>query len=238
MLKNLAPVICLIPLIATAADDAETPGGWKGEGELGFTSTSGNTDSETLIANLGVSKEIELWKHSAVLKTIQAETGDVESADSLQLKARSDYKISEKSYLFGQLRYEDDEFSGYDYQASLAFGIGSRVIDNEQHLLDLYAGLGTRRLKDTETGDTEGDAIITAGLLYEYKISETAIFNQRFDIEEGDENTRTESETSLKLKIAGNLAAKIAYLVKRNSEVPAGTEKADKLTTISLVYGF
>ena len=238
MLKNLVFIICFIPLVATAADETDIPGGWKGEGELGFTSTSGNTDSETLIANLGVSKELELWKHSAVLKTIKAETDDVESADSLQLKARSDYKISEKSYLFGQLRYEDDEFSGYDYQTSLAFGIGSRVIENEQHLLDLYAGLGTRSLKDAETGDSEEDAIITAGFLYEYKISETAIFNQRFDIEEGDENTHTESETSLKLNIAGNLAAKIAYLVKRNSEVPAGTEKSDKLTTISLVYGF
>ena len=238
MLKKLALIICFIPLVATAADETETPGGWKGEGELGFTSTSGNTDSETLIANLGVSKEIDLWKHTAALNTVQAETDDVESADSLQLKARSDYQISEKSYVFGQLRYEDDEFSGYDYQTSLAFGIGSRVIENEQHLLDLYVGLGTRSLKDAETGDSEEDAIITAGFLYEYKISETAVFNQSFDIEEGDENTRTESETSLRLKIDGNLSAKIAYLVKRNSEVPAGTEKSDKLTTISLVYGF
>ncbi len=238
MLRKLVLIAFFIPLISNAADETETATGWKGEGEFGFTSTSGNTDSETLIANLGVSNEIDLWKHSAALKTIQAETGNVESADSLQLKARSEYRLSEKSYAFGQLRYEDDAFSGYDYQTSIAFGIGSRVIESEQHLLDLYIGLGTRSLKDAETGNSEEDGIITAGLLYEYKISENAIFNQSFYIEEGDENTHTESETSLKLKIDGNLSAKIAYLVKRNSEVPAGNDKSDKLTAVSLVYGF
>lgn len=238
MLRKLLLIVCFIPLISNAANEAESPTGWKGEGGLGFTSTSGNTESETLTANLGVSNEVDQWKHSAALKTIQAETDDVDSADSLQLNARSEYKISEKSYLFGQLRYEDDEFSGYDYQTSLAFGIGSRFIETEQHLLDLYIGLGTRSLKDAETGDSEEDAIVTAGLLYEYKISETATFNQSFYIEEGDENTHTESETSLKLKIDGNLSAKVAYLVKRNSEVPAGVDKSDELTTIALVYGF
>ncbi|NNE63504.1 MAG: DUF481 domain-containing protein, partial [Gammaproteobacteria bacterium] len=69
-------------------------------------------------------------------------------------------------------------------------------------------------------------------------ISETSKFGQTISIEEGEENTHTESETSLKLQIDGNLTAKLAYLIKRNSEVPANTEKTDKITTISLVYGF
>jgi len=79
---------------------------------------------------------------------------------------------------------------------------------------------------------------VTADVKYEYKISETAIFNQAILIEDGDENTYTESDTSLKMKIEGNLAAKISYLLKRNSEVPSGTDKSDKITTISLVYAF
>lgn len=224
--------------LTNAAGESEKPVGWKGEGELGFTSTSGNSDSETLIANLGVSKAIEQWKHSATLKSLQAENDNIESADSLVLTARSEYSISEKSYIFGKLRYENDKFSGFDYQTSLAFGIGSRVIENEQQLLDTYIGLGARSLKNSVTGKTEDDAIVTAGLLYAYKISESATFNQDLSIEDGDENTHTESETSLKLKIDGNLSAKIAYLAKRNSKVPAGKEKSDTVTTVSLVYGF
>ena len=82
------------------------------------------------------------------------------------------------------------------------------------------------------------DDIVIADLIYAYKISATSKFGQTFSIEEGKDNTHTEYETSLTLQIDGNLSAKLAYLVKRNSEVPVGTEKTDKLTTISLVYGF
>ena len=238
-MKNKTLLICcLMPLIVNAAEEPAEPTGWTGEGELGFTSTSGNTESETLTANLGIAKEIEKWKHSAGLQVIQAETDDEESADSLELTARTEYALGEKAYVFGKIRHEDDEFSGYEYQNSIAFGIGSRLIDDEQQFLDVSAGLGVRSLKDAETGDVEDDGIVTADLIYEYNISENSIFNQKLSIEEGEENTHTESETSLKLKIDGNLSAKIAYLVKRNSDVPDGTEKTDKITIISLVYGF
>jgi putative salt-induced outer membrane protein len=107
-------------LILNAADSTESdPGVWKGVGELGYTSTSGNSDSENLNASLGISREIEKWKHSASLRTIQAESEGETSADSLVFKGRSEYAFGEKSYMFGKLRYEDDEFSGYDYQTSV-----------------------------------------------------------------------------------------------------------------------
>lgn len=237
-IKILLIGCCLLPLVTHAADESAAPGGWKGEGALGFTSTSGNTDSETLTANLGIARESGQWKHTAGLKVIQAETDNQESADSIVLTARSEYALSDKSYVFGKIRHEDDEFSGFEYQNSIAFGIGSRLIADEQHFLDVSVGLGARSLKDAQSGETEEDGIVTADLIYEYTISETGKFGQTISIEEGEENTHTESETSLKLQIDGNLSAKLAYLIKRNSEVPANTEKTDKITTISLVYGF
>ena len=239
MVKKLTLILLLFPLVLNAADEVEpTADGWKGEGELGFTSTSGNSDTENLNARLTVARELEQWKHTASLDSIKNKTEDETTADSLVLKGRSEYSFSEKSYAFGQLRLEDDEFSGYEYQRTLTFGAGSRFIENDKHLLDASIGLGYRSLKDRETGDSEEDAIVTAEAKYEYKISETAIINQAILIEYGDENRNTESDTSLKTKINGNLAAKISYLVKRNSEVPDGIEKSDKITTISLVYAF
>lgn len=239
MFKKLPLVLLLVPLVLNAADDAgPTASGWKGEGALGYTSTSGNSDTENLNARLAVSRESDQWKHTASLDSIKNETDDETSADSQVLKGRSEYNLGEKSYIFGQLRLEDDEFSGYEYQRTLTFGAGSIFIENDKHLLDASIGLGYRSLKDRETGDTEEDNIVTAGLKYEYIISETATFNQAILIEDGDENTYTESDTSLKIRIVGNLAVKISYLLKRNSEVPSGIDKSDKITTVSLVYAF
>ncbi|MDH3759480.1 MAG: DUF481 domain-containing protein [Gammaproteobacteria bacterium] len=229
----------MFPLVANAAEGTESDqSGWKGEGELGYTTTSGNTDSENLNASLGVSRQAGSWKHAALIKSIRNKADDVTSADSLVLKARSEYQLGEKSYAFGQLRYEEDEFSGYDRQTSLAFGLGSRVLENERHFLDLSAGLGYRYLEQSDPGDETDEAILTASLDYQYKISETATFGEAILVESGDDNTHSESETSLKAKIDGNLATKISYLVKHNSDVPDGTDKTDKIVTVSLVYGF
>lgn len=239
MPKTLTLFLCLLPLVSHAAENPDPQaGGWKGEGALGFTSTSGNTDSENLIASLGIERQAGPWKHMASIEAIRNEVDDELSADSNVLKLRSERAFSEKSYLFGQLRYEDDEFSGYDSQSALSVGAGSRFVENERHLLDASIGLGYRSLEESDGGDTEEDAIVTADLHYVYKISESASLSEKILLESGEENTHTESETALKMNIEGNLAAKISYLVKHNSDVPDGTDKTDKITTVSLVYGF
>jgi len=239
MLKRMIPVLLMAPLLVGAAEESESgQAAWKGEGALGFTTTSGNTDSENLNASLAVSRQENKWKHAASLESIRNKTeGDV-SADSLVLKEKSEYQLSEKSYAFGQFRYEDDEFSGYDHQTSIAFGLGSRFVENERHLLDLSAGLGYRSLKESDSGDETDEGIVIANLNYEYKISESASFSETILVESGDENTRSESKSSLKAKIDDNLATKLSYLVKHNSDVPTGIDKTDKIFTVSLVYGF
>ena len=100
-------------------------------------------------------------------------------------------------------------------------------------LLFLY-----RSIEDSVTNEQEDEGIVTADLIYEYKISESATFKETLLVEDGSENTYTESDTSLTAMINGNLAAKISYLVKRNSDVPAGIDRTDQITTVSLVYSF
>lgn len=224
-------ILFLIPGMALAE-------GWSGEGELGFTTTSGNTDSESLNTKLGVSKSHGKWAHKASLEALKASTNNVTSADSMVLREKSQYNFAEKSYGFGKLRYEDDKFSGFDYQAALTFGFGSRFIQNDTHVLDMSLGLGYRSSKNTATQETNGEGVVSADASYEYKISATASFSEAISIEAGDDNTHSESETVLKTRINGNLASKIGYLVKHNSDVPVGVEKTDKILSVSLVYSF
>ena len=259
MLKVVSAALCLLPCLLYAAEEAPpvkddaaqldqaaptreiaTPvkRAWGGEGELGYTATSGNTDAESLNAKLGISSEKDKWKHTASIESLRSTTDNVTSAESLVFKERSEYSFTEKSYVFGKLRYEDDKFSGYDYQASVSLGVGSRFIKTERQLLDASIGAGYRALKDSATGETREGGIALADLVYEYSFSPTAKFTQSLSVESGEDNTRSESETGLKNKINGNLASKISYLVKHNSDVPLGTEKTDKVLTVSLVYSF
>jgi putative salt-induced outer membrane protein len=223
---------------STATPAAEKKSEWKGEGALGYTAASGNTESDSLNAKLGLSKERARWKHSVSVESLKATTDSVTSADRFVFREKTEYRYGEKAYVFGKLRYEDDEFSGFDYQSSIAFGVGSRFIDTEIHLLDASVGIGYRKTKDTLTQLIEEQGIVTADAKYVYKISASASFSEQLSVESGSDNTYSESETVLKTKINGNLASQISYLVKHNSDVPVATENTDKILTVSLVYSF
>jgi len=231
--------LLLLPMLAQAADETDTSNGvWSGNGTLGYTSTSGNTDSNNLNASLQAGYEILRWKHSLQVAVIRAETDGDKSADSKSAVERSEYALDEKTYVFGQGRYEDDKFSGYDYQASIVAGFGFRFIDSESQLLDLSVGVGYRQFKESDSGDTVDGPIGTSDLKYEYRFNEHASLNETALVETGSDNTYLQSETALITRIQGNLSAKISYLVKHNTDVPDGTEKTDKITSVALMYEF
>ncbi|MCW9013885.1 MAG: DUF481 domain-containing protein [Gammaproteobacteria bacterium] len=230
-MKKILAILLLAPGLVGAAE-------WKGEGELGFTSTSGNTDSDTLNTKLSLSKEHDKWKHTGSLQVLKSSTDNVDSADSKIFQEKSRYKFLEKTYAFVGLRYEDDKFSGFDYQSSVSLGFGHEFLKGDVHSLDASLGLGYRKTKDTATQQTESEGIIKAEADYGYVISKHASFSEKILVESGDSNTHSESETGLKMKINASLSSKITYSIKRNSDVPAGTEKTDKITAITLVYGF
>ena len=235
MLKNksLPLFVCVIaPAVSSAY-----AGDWTGEGELGFTSTSGNTESESLNAKFGIGKEYEKWKHNAKVELLQSSNRGVDSADSIVFTEKSEYRFAAETFAFGRLRYEQDEFSGYNYQSVISFGAGHTLLEGEVHNLEASAGVGYRDLED-DTGVSAQETVFDGELKYAYKISETSTFNQNFFVESGSSNTYSKSETFLKLVVVGNLGAKFGYEVKHNSNVPAGTEKTDTITTATLVYSF
>ncbi|MDH5764958.1 MAG: DUF481 domain-containing protein [Gammaproteobacteria bacterium] len=211
---------------------------WKGEGELGYTTTSGNTDSETLNTKLSIEKDHDKWRHKAAIEALKASTDNIDSADRFVFTEKTEYLFGEKTYSFISLRYEDDEFTGFVYQSSASLGIGSRFLETDSHVLDASLGVGFRRTKDALTLFIVEDGIVKFEANYKYIISESAQISEDILVESGEENTHSESLTALKTKINGNLSSKISYAVKRNSTVPVGAEKKDTVTTVSLIYSF
>jgi putative salt-induced outer membrane protein len=215
------------------------PAAWKGEGELGFTSITGNyTQSENMNAKLSGTLELDTWTHSASVRSIRAEKREKPSTDIVEFNGRSKKKFDEESYYFGKLRYEEDKFSGFDYEASLSFGAGSKFLEREKLLLDASIGLGYSNLKNSLTKDTDSEIIVTADLVFEYEISETATVKEVVAVERGRDNIYRKSDTTLTVRVEGNLAVKLGYLVKQKIDNSADTDKRDNITTVSLVYGF
>lgn len=209
-----------------------------GSATLGYLATTGNTESKNANAALKVDWDRGgMWVHGWTAQFVSARTDGITTAESYAAGYKAQRDFSETSYLFAAADWRKDRFSGYDEQLSETVGYGRRLIDNERHMLAVEGGAGAKQ--STLAGGTDvDDAIIRGGLNYLLHISETSEFEQRLITEIGDENTYTESVTALRARIIGELAIVLSYTIKNNSDVPAGIEKTDTFTAISVEYAF
>ena len=104
-------------------------------------------------------------------------------------------------------------------------------------MLALEGGAGAKQ-SELSTGDELDEAIVRGALDYLFTISETSEFNQKFLLEQGDDNRYTESASALKTRIVGNIALVLSYVIKSNFDVPVGIENTDRFTSIALEYAF
>ena len=234
--------LCAIAAICIAAptlaqEEEKEEGPWAGKATLGYLATSGNTDSTSLNAAFEVSYTKNKWIHAFKAAAINSTEDEVTTAEAYEAGFKSERNFSEHNYLFGQLHWRKDRFSGYDTQFAQTVGYGRRLIDSEKHKLNAEIGAGARQ-SDLADGTEESETIVRGSMNYAWKISENARFTQLVAVESGSENTYTESVTKLSASVIGNLALVASYTVKNNSEVPVGTENTDTFTALSLEYTF
>lgn len=231
----------LVGLLAAGpvlAEEAAQPNGfgWKASAEFGLVDTSGNSQTTTINAKLNAVHESLKWRNRFTAEYLSASDEFGTIAERTVGQAATNYKFDERHYLFGNLRYENDEFAPYDYRYSETVGYGRRFRWEAQRL-DLEAGVGGSHTRFRD-GTRNDEGIVRLAGAYVWQITKTAEFSEVVFTEIGSDNTHSESETGLKLRINGNLAMKLSYKALHNSEAPAGTEKLDSITAVTLVYDF
>lgn len=229
---------------------------------LGVLLTSGNTETQSLKGQINVTHDMAIWRNNYVLEGFSKEdqveyedddgntlTEQQRTAERYFASIQTDFKLNSENrglFIFGS--YEEDHFSGYQYQGTLAAGYSDRLFKTENSRFDYSIGPG---MSFTETeefvaddgtlteSETESTGVLRISTNYLYQISETTKFTQTLasDIAlESNRNTKTKAETALTVAINGSLALKAGYTVLYNSEVPEDIEHADTQTSLTLVY--
>ena len=236
--------VCAATLLAAAIP---AHADWTGKGEAGLVVASGNTNTETANAKLALSTDIGNWKHGIGGDVLYASDEEGKAANRYELFGQSDWNFTEKNFLFAAGRYEQDEFSGFEYQATASLGAGRRFIDNDvtKFVGTLGAGykfLETRDAFDEETGvlieegESDKEVVFRGTLDFEHKFTETTSLLNKFIVESGAENTFAQNDLALQVKMTDVLALAVGYSVRHNTQPPAEFQETDTLTTINLVY--
>ena len=236
-LRSLVFVLSLTlaaPLFA-AEEKGDDP--LEGNVKFGYLATTGNTETSSLNTSFEAKYVADDWHHEAMASAINASENKVTTAEAYEAGWKSGWDFSERDYLFGRLNWRKDRFGGFDTQFSQTLGYGRHIIDTEEHDLEGELGFGARQSED-QFGVTSNETIATGALKYKWKFSDTSEFGQTLRVEVGNDNTFSESVTSITARLVGALNLVASYTIRNNSDVPVGTEKTDTRTAISLEYAF
>lgn len=223
---------------------------WSGSGQLGIVSAHGNTNNQSANAKINLVDNLEDWKHTFGLNALYGESEKVSSANRWDTMWQSDYKLTQKLFWFGGLRYEQDKFGAFSYQATLTSGLGYQFYDTDITKLSTQLGFGYKRsrpqtlVKDEETdevteridGDVSNRGVITGAVNYEHQLSETTKVLNKFLVEAASDNTFMQNNLALQVAMSDRLALSVGYELRRNTSPPPDQHRLDSLTTLNLVY--
>lgn len=235
--KVLLAAAILFPGVNAMAQGAAPEGPWSGALSLGYLSTSGNTETTSYSTKFGIGYESGDWIHTFNAAANGAAESDETTAESYKAGWKTEYSLNEKDFLFGTVDWRKDRFSGVDQQLSEALGYGRHLIDTPSHQLSAGLGVG-HRSADLADGTSESGIVGRGNIDYEWIFSETAGFNQAIVVESGSDNTYMESVSALRARLLGDFALVLSYTIKRNTDVPVGSEKTDTISAVSIEYAF
>lgn len=233
---TLIPLLCALSFQA-AADPMI------GEAELGFVQLAGNSESHSINSKLTLEKNTENWQHAGLItalgNSVKTSRGDTQvTAEKYTGRAKSNYQPeADANYPYLLAEYEDDRFSGYEYQASAGLGYGFLVLNTARTLLALEVGTGYgyRKVKYIKV---RGRPNIRLGKTLEWKFSEHASLAQGLSIEKDKDNSITRYDLSVTSTLTETLALKVGTDIKYTREVLIGTKHTNRMTYANIVYKF
>lgn len=254
--------LCALSVCAVSAYAEKDDKSWSADAEFGLISTSGNTTTSSVKAKLDVQQDFTGWRNQYILEglykqdEVEVTEGDTTvdqsqtTAQKMFASAQTDYKLNAEHkglFIFGS--YEDDGFSGYAYQATLAAGYSDRLFKTDKSRLTYSVGPGVAftQAEDTIVDDAvvEGEktttGVVRFSAAYLFQITETSKFTQTLSSDiaaESGRNSKTKSETALTANISSAFAMKASFTVNHNTHVPEEKKHADTQTAITLVYSY
>ena len=205
---------------------------------MGGSLATGNTDRTAFDATLKARFRTERLEDKYLLSVEFADENSTTTAQRILAAIESRVDFTEDNYLFGYLEYDDDRFSGFNYEINAAIGIGYRVNFSSDLLISAQLGPGFRLSKREDTNQSESQETVRGSVGLEYSLSKNALITDDIIATWDAERFKVENTFALTSKLLDNLSSRVSFNIRHNDTPPIGTKSTDTLTRISIIYEF
>ena len=219
----------------------KTDGLWRGTGGAALSATSGNSDTTALnlttdMVNASSSDKLGLGGAYSYSKSKTAGVSNT-TADKWNAYGQYDFNLSPQAFAFGKLGLEGDKLVKLDLRASVAAGLGYKLIATKETSFSLFGGLaysadqyGATQTIGNSTGKHFQRSSVYLGEESAHQLSATTTFKQRLDFYpglSGDKAKIAKFSAGLGVAMNSTLNLTVALTDNYNSAPPAGNKKND-----------
>src|SRR3569623_1679705 len=148
---------------------------WTGNAEIGFSNTTGNTETSTANLKVDLNHVVGSWRHNLFGESFYSDNNSIKSAERYMAGYKHSYFLSEKNYMFCILRYDQDRFAFINSRFNEVLGYGRQVFNTRILVIDGEIGFCERQtdyVYDPSTADLkENNVFLFLWLKYNVKIS-------------------------------------------------------------------
>jgi len=217
---------------------------WGGYVDLGYSLTTGNTDTSSVALASNISRITRRDKTQLYLAFINSKnnaTGEtVTTANALRFGGRYDFKLKPRLSAFGFADFEHNEIQLLDIRGVFGGGLGYDIIATEKTSLQAFGGAAYNH-ESFSTGLTRNSAELLAGEELNYKASSRTKFFERFtvypNISDGGEY-RITFDAGLSTKLTRYIDWQLTVSDRYISNPVPGSKGNDLLLTTGLRFSF
>ncbi len=213
---------------------------WQGTADVGFSLTSGNSDTKALRAGFAAKREALKDKISVYANAIQASNSNsgisITTAQAVYGGIRYDYNLSKKTFVFASGDFEYDKPQLLNLRSVIGAGFGYKMIRSERTKLDLFGG-ATYNRENFSTGLKRNSAEALFGDDLSFQLTDSVAIEQRFKAYPSLTNFgdfRAIFDASVITSLNEWLGWQVTFSDRYNSNPTAGAVSNDILFTTGL----
>jgi len=217
---------------------------WTGFLDMGFAQSQGNANTRTFTLNTNASRATSRDKmsvyYTSIFSTSDASGKSLTTANAKRGGIGYNLNLSKRTYAFGSVDLENDQFQSLDLRFSPAGGGGIHAVKRENTTFDVFFG-GSLNREFFTTGLTRTSGELITGEEFMHKLSANSTLREKLSFlpnlsQSG--NYRMNFDTSMITAVRKWLAWQVSFSDRYLSNPVAGRKSNDILFTTGVRLTF